>query len=199
MQSKLYMKYITAILLSILLGSCASDYYAMNKFRNVMFPTVIGYRASNPLSVSLITDDAIRIEENSKTSLRMYKVTQYEKTFILKSKSGNDFRITERSSPLDLDTNRGLKFDFTKTGISIYENNSLILEKSNYIIRNDLDYIFRLIQHGDYTTAIIDCDTIIKFKSNLEATEYTSFQTGEGSEIEIYSFDVQEMYENPEF
>lgn len=190
------MKYLTAILFTLLLGSCASDYYAMNRYRNVMFPTVVGYRASNPLSVSVITDDAIRIEENSKTSLRMYEVTQYEKTFILKKKSGNDFSITERTSPLDLDTNRGLRFDFNESGISIYENNNLILEKSNYIIRNDLDYVFRFIQHGDYTTAIIDCDTIIKFKSELAATEYTSFRTGEGSELEIYSFDVMDLEVN---
>jgi len=193
------MKLITTIILSILFCSCASDYYAMNRYRNTMFPTVVGYRASNPLSVSVITDDAIRIEENSKTSLRMYEVTQYEKTFILTKKSGDYFSIIERTSPLDLDTNRGLKFDFNQSGIKIYENNDLILEKSSYKIRNDLDYLFRFIQHGDYTTAIIDCDTIIKFKSNLPATEYTSFHTGEGSELEIYSFDVLDLEEKNDF
>lgn len=193
------MRILTFILLSLLLGSCASDYYAMNKFRNVAYPTVIGYRASNPLSVSLITDDALRIEENSKTSLRMYGVTQYEKTFILNKKSGHDFKITERTSPLDEERNKGIKLLFNDGGIEIYENERLIGNKFNYKIQQDIDYIFRIIQDGDYSTAIIDCDTIVKFKSNLPATEYTEITTGGGTEVIIYSFDVQEIYENPEF
>jgi len=193
------MKSFILIILSLLVASCASDYYTMNKFRNVKLPSVVGYRANNPMSVSLITDDALLIEENSKTSLRKFDVTQYAKSFILKKKSGNDLIITGRTSPLDLDTTKGIKLVFSEIGINIFENEKLIGSKPNYRIQKDLEYIFRIIQDGDYYTTIIDCDTIIKFKSNIPATEYTEFATGNDTEIELYSFDVQELYENPDF
>lgn len=190
------MKLITALLLSILLGSCASDYYTMNKFRNVIFPEVVGYKAANPMTVRLMTDDALIIEENSQTSLRKFYATQYEKTFILKKKSGDYFQITERMTPIDKDTTRGLKFNFSDNGVSIYENDRLIKVNPNFKLQSDTDYIFKIIQDGDYSTTIIDCDTIIKFKSKLPASEYTQFTTGNGTEIAIYSFNVQELYEN---
>ncbi|MFA7325968.1 MAG: hypothetical protein WC121_04835 [Candidatus Kapaibacterium sp.] len=193
------MKKIILILLATILTSCASDYYALNKFRNIALPTLIGYRGENPLSVSLIADDALLIEENSSTAIREYYVTQYDKSFILKKIKGDYLKLTERTSPLEKDTSIGLKFIFTEKGASVYENNRLIGSNSNILLRNNEKHIFKITQDGDYTTFIVDCDTLSKHKTSIPASEYTLFQTGAGTEVEIYSFDVVDMNETSIF
>ena len=193
------MKKIILILLATILTSCASDYYALNKYRNLALPTLVGYRGDNPLSVSLIADDALLIEENSSTAIREYGVTQYDKSFILKKVKGDYLKLTERTSPLEKDTSIGLKFIFTDNGAQVYENNSLIGSNSNILLRNNEKHIFRITQDGDYTTFIVDCDTLTKHKSSTPASEYTLFQTGTGTEVEIYSFEVEYLYETSLF
>lgn len=193
------MKKIILILLATILTSCASDYYALNKFRNIALPTLIGYRGANPLSVSLIADDALLIEENSSTAIREYYVTQYDKSFILKKIKGDYLKLTERTSPLEKDTSIGMKYVFTEKGASVYENNRLIGSNSNILLRNNEKHIFKITQDGDYTTLIVDCDTLSKHKTSIPASEYTLFQTGAGTEVEIYSFDVVDMNETSIF
>ena len=193
------MKKITLILLATLLTSCASDYFVLNKFRNVAFSTLVGYRGDNPLTVSLIADDALLIEENSSTAIRQYDITQYDKSFILKKIKGDYLKLTERTSPLEKDTSAGLKFIFTDNGANIYENNRLISSNSNIILRNNEKHIFRITQDGDYTTLVVDCDTLTHHKSAIPASEYTMFQTGAGTEVEIYSFEVEDLNETSLF
>lgn len=193
------MKKIILILIVSLLTSCASDYYALNKFRNIALPTVVGYRGANPLSVSLIADDALLIEENSSTAIREYDVTQYDKSFILKKIKGDYLKLTERTSPFEKDTSIGLKFIFTESGAHIYENNNMIGSNSNILLRNNEKHIFRITQDGDYTTFIVDCDTLTHHKTSIPASEYTLFQTGAGTEVEIYSFEVEGLNETSLF
>ncbi len=193
------MKKITLILLAALFTSCASDYYALNKFRNIALPTVVGYRGENPLTVSLIADDALLIEENSSTAIRQYGVTQYDKSFIIKKTKGDYLKFTERSSPLEKDTSIGLKFIFTENGANVYDKNRLIGSNSNILLRNNEKHIFRITQDGDYTTFIVDCDTLAHHKTATPASEYTMFQTGVGTEVEIYSFEIEELYETSLF
>jgi|GEM_PF-1444285 hypothetical protein len=193
------MKKIILILVISLLSSCASDYYALNKFRNVALPTLVGYRGDNPLSVSLIADDAVLIEENSSTAIREYDVTQYDKSFILKKIKGNYLKLTERSSPLEKDTTIGLKFVFTEGVTNIYENNRLIGSNSQILLKNNEKHIIRISQDGDYTTFVVDCDTLTRYKSSIPASEYTMFHTGADTEVEIYSFEVIGLNETSNF
>lgn len=193
------MKKITLILLATILTSCASDYYTLNKFRNAAFSTLVGYRAENPMSVRLIADDAVLIEENSSTAIRQYSLTQYDKSFILKKTKGDYIKLTERTSPLEKDTSIGLKFIFTGIGASIYENNKLIGSNTKTILRDNEKHIFKITQDGDYTTFVVDCDTLAHHKTAIPASEYTLFQTGPGTEVEIYSFEVVDLNENSLF
>jgi hypothetical protein len=193
------MKKIILILVISLFSSCASDYYALNKFRNVALPTLVGYRGDNPLSVSLIADDAVLIEENSSTAIREYDVTQYDKSFILKKIKGNYLKLTERSSPLEKDTTIGLKFVFTEGVTNIYENNRLIGSNSQILLKNNEKHIIRISQDGDYTTFVVDCDTLTRYKSSIPASEYTMFHTGADTEVEIYSFEVIGLNETSNF
>jgi hypothetical protein len=190
------MKKIAFILISLALGSCASDYYALNKFRNVQYATIAGYRAENPLTVYPIADDALKIEQNSSTAIRKYDAVQYEKSFILKKLSGGTFSITERTSPLEPDKTTGLKMQFSDNGFALYENDKEIASDHSVTLQTGEKHLFRIIQDGDYTTTIIDCDTIAKVKTSIPASEYTIFRTGEGTEIEIYSLDVIDLYDN---
>ena len=111
------MKKIILILVISLFSSCASDYYALNKFRNVALPTLVGYRGDNPLSVSLIADDAVLIEENSSTAIREYDVTQYDKSFILKKIKGNyyNYFIPQNAHKNYMSYTKKLKKTFTKS------------------------------------------------------------------------------------
>lgn len=191
--------YIYILIILFALSSCASDYYVLNKYRNVKLPALEGNRANNALKVSLIADDAVLIEENSNTSLRKVGVTQYEKKFILKRISGNSFSIIERSSPNINKPNDGLMMEFGDIGFSLYEKGKLIKRNSNFELKNNYDYLFNIRQDGDYTTLVVDCDTLMKYKSTLPSSEFTIFNTTETTALEIYSFDVQEMYEDYEF
>ncbi|MER3328254.1 MAG: hypothetical protein RIF34_01660, partial [Candidatus Kapaibacterium sp.] len=146
------------------------------------------------LSVSLIADDALLIEESSSTAIRQYDITQYDKSFIVKKIKGDYLKLTERTSPLEKDTSIGLKFIFTESGASAYEKNRLIGSNSNILLRNNEKHIFRITQDGDYTTFIVDCDTLTHHKTAIPASEYTLFHTGKGTEVEIYSFEVEELY-----
>jgi len=193
------MKKIIFILIATLFTSCASDYYALNKYRNIALPTLVGYRGENPLSVSLLADDAILIEESSSTAIRQYDVTQYDKSFILKKTKGDYLKITERTSPLEKDTTIGIKYVFTDLGANVYEKNRLVGSNPNIKLRNNESHIIRITQDGDYTTLIVDCDTLSHYKSSIPASEYTMFHTGIGTEVEIYSFEVKELYETSLF
>ena len=193
------MKKITLILLATILTSCASDYYTLNKFRNAAFSTLVGYRADNPLSVSLIADDAVRIEENSSTAIRQYSLTQYDKSFIVKKTKGNYLKLVERTSPMEKDTSKGLKFIFTEIGASVFENNRMIGSNSKILLGDNEKHIFKITQDGEYTTFVVDCDTLVHHKTAIPASEYTLFQTGAGTEVEIYSFEVVDLNETSIF
>jgi hypothetical protein len=189
------MKPITIVILSLLITSCASDTFVMNKFRSVMFPAVVGYRADNPLTVNLIADDALRIEESSVTALRMFDETQYKKSFYLKPVKSVEFSVVERTSPLADGKKAGIKAVFKSDKIDVYENDKYLYSYREKKINVDELLKFQIVQDAKYTTMIVDCDTIIRHKTDIPGTEYTLFATEEGAEIEIYSFDVSELYE----
>ncbi|TNE35437.1 hypothetical protein EP342_01635 [bacterium] len=168
----------------------------MNNNRNVKYATLVGNRAENPLSVYPIADDAIRIEENSMTGIRKFETLQYTKSFILKKISGNKVSIIERTSPLEKKNINGLRMEFSDDGFRFFENNRLIKSDSNIRINEGETHLFRIIQDGDYTTTIMDCDTIANQKTAIPASEYTVFRTDKSTEIEIYSFDVVDLYGN---
>lgn len=193
------MKKIILLILSIIFTSCASDYYVLNKNRNVKYATLVGNRAENPLSVYPIADDALRIEENSATGIRKFESLQCQKSFILKKTSGDKFTILERTSPLEIDKTLGLRMEFNKDGFRLYENDKLVKFNNNIKINNNETHLFRIIQDGNYTTTIMDCDTIVNQKTQIAASEYTVFRTDKSTEIEIYSFDVIDLYGNGDF
>lgn len=190
---------ISLLLSSILFTSCASDYYVLNKYRNLALPTLVGYRGDNPLTVSLIADDAVLIEENSRTAIREFDVTQYDKSFILRKISGHYFKLTERSSPLEKDTSIGLHFIFDNNGAKVFDNSTFISSNSEIKLEENKDYIFRITQDGDFTTLLINCDTLLHRKTKIPASEYTIFKTGDDTEVEIYSFEVEELEEKSFF
>jgi hypothetical protein len=190
---------IILILLAVGISSCASDLYVLNKFRNVMLPTVVGYRGDNPLKVNLIADDAVRIEDNSITALRKLEETQYHKTFFLKKTKDGDFSVVERTSPLEKGVDVGIKATFRENGIDIYESNNFLYTYNGKEINKNEVVNFQIIQDAKFTTMIVDCDTIMKHKTDIPGTEYTLFATGEGAELEIYSFEVNEIYESSFF
>lgn len=188
------MKEVTFILLSLIITSCASDTYVLNKFRNVEFATVVGYRATNPLSVYPIADDALRVEENSTTGIRKLESLQNEKSFLLKLVNGNTVTIIERTSPLEENKLIGLKMEFSANGYKLYENGKEIGSNNKLRMKVGETHLFRILQDGDWTKAIMDCDTIANIKTSIPASEYTIFSTGNDTEIEIYSFDVIDLY-----
>ena len=187
------------IIIAVGLSACASDTYVLNKFRNVLLPTVVGYRADNPLTVSLIADDAVKVEGNSITAIRKFEETQYHKYFFLKKTKEGEFSIIERTSPIEKWEDSGIKAVFKQDKIDVYENNKLLYSYFDKRINIDEILNFQIIQDAKYTTMIVDCDTIIKHKTDIPGTEYTLFTTGNGSEIEVYSFDVRELYESVSF
>lgn len=164
-----------------------------------MLPTVVGYRGDNPLKVNLIADDAVRIEDNSVTSLRKFEETQYHKSFFLKKTKEGEFSVLERTSPLERGIDAGIKATFKENGIDIYESNNFLYTYSGKKINKNEVVNFQIIQDAKFTTMIVDCDTIVKHKTEIPGTEYTLFATGEGTELEIYSFEVNEIYESSFF
>ncbi len=189
-------KSIILLIIAIGLSGCASDTFVLNKFRNVMFPAVVGYRADNPLTVNLIADDAFRIEENSITALRKFDETQYKKSFYLKPVKAGEFIVVERTSPLAEGKDAGIKAVFKGDKIDVYEDNQYLYSYADKPISLNEVLSFQIIQDAKYTTMIVDCDTIVKHKTDIPCTEYTLFATGEGAELEIYSFEVDELYES---
>lgn len=190
-------KIIKYILLCFVLSSCASDYFRVNLY-NPGYDIVYVETFAGPYSTDKFADDSFTLLPNALSSLRIPGITQYESDFLLEKVEGDSLDIIQRVSARDMDDGDGLIIRMKKEKILLLENNIIIAENNNHIFNDNSEYIVRLVQEGNNSKFIMDCDTVFNIQTSINAVDYITFKTYE-TKVNIYTPEITELRKSDYF
>jgi hypothetical protein len=169
----------------LILSSCATDIYKLNRFNNYE-EIVYGVVMSGYNSVYTTDDNSIELTDTASTAIALPDETQMQWDFGVDFSNNVILDVFLRTTSSDYYTNSNninIRFDSENSTLSIYENTKLV-KSQKYNYNNEL----KRIKIDDYENKIkvsIDCDDVIYHTTNLANTEYLIFRNNKLDTIKV--------------
>ncbi len=183
-------KILLILLLTIILSSCVSDEFSLNRFK-ISEERVYGLRINGWQTTEVLNGNSISILDTGIVALAYAKETQFLIDFGVVFKKNSKFDILLRTTPQDfIDKRKNFKieFDAEQDKIIFSEDGNLI--KTTYYRFNSELKRFRIYNYEKKIKVFLDNDDILDYKTELASTEYIIFRNNKMDSLEINAVSV---------
>lgn len=183
------------LLSSILLSSCATDIFHLNR-RNLN-KIIPGYYLSGFASVDILSDNSLMLKENASISLKNIESTEWIASFDLLTKGEMNIDLQFRTSRHQKEKHSGIVVKIRNSFIELYENNKQIGKNIDYNFNKNEMYSIKILNDGARVKVLIDCDEVLDYRTKLLSTEYLIFKSI-SEELIISSLEFEDVYKSEE-
>ena len=183
-------KILLILLLTIILSSCVSDEFSLNRFK-ISEERVYGLRINGWQTTEVLNGNSISILDTGIVALAYAKETQFLIDFGVVFEKNSKFDILLRTTPQDfIDKRKNFKieFDAEQDKIIFSEDGNLI--KTTYYRFNSELKRFRIYNYEKKIKVFLDNDDILDYKTELASTEYIIFRNNKMDSLEINAVSV---------
>jgi|GEM_PF-4435703 len=187
-------------------ASCTSDYYEEWRIQRRLSGTNVNkpdvdlppfprwaevYAIGDYRDIDVFADNALLLGGASGVALVLPEETQHVHDLSMRFHGKGGLDIFKRQSRYDFHKDKGLKISIGEASTKFYQDGILIGETSEYYAEPDREIRAWFIEDGEYSTIIFDCDTVLKWKSELMASENTIiFPAVAGDTIDIFGIEL---------
>ncbi len=189
---KKQIKIILSIAGLVLLTSCFPDRFWLNQ--NQDFP-LICLKLNDIDSVKKIHSNEIMIYGGGVAALKSDDLTQLAADFTTKILYGSGVTFLFRTVSDKYENKPAIRFDFTESGSTVFENDSQLVYVDSVRVKPGKDSRIIIRNDAQTFTITVDCDTVIKSRTFLPATEYVILKSYKGSKVNVSGISFSEEYE----
>lgn len=179
------MKTLPIIIFIIMIGglvSCNPDVF----FLNEMTGDYIGiYKITGIHDAFKINDNSFSIRKHSQVSMCKYQSTRQDIKFYLNYSGGEDFNFYLRTTWKYLGTEPNITLNFSDAGIKLTDTESKSTLFNNYKLISGTIYYINITHDAKKLKFKINCADIFDIETSIPMTEYTIFETGPDTELEL--------------
>lgn len=176
---------------SILFYSCAPpDAFILNRKEPVQ---IYGLIMSGLETVEQVRDNALYLLPDAMVALKAEEKTQLATDFTVELRDGDGIRFAFRTISDNYEKQNKITFDYTINGCLVKENEKIITKVDSIrAVLNDQKLI-RILNEGNTYSITVDCDTVIKARTKLLATEYVIIKALNRTEAVLSGIDFADV------
>jgi len=175
----------------IIATSCTPDQYRLNE--SAEYP-IAGLIMSDLDSVMKLKGNEIMLYPGGLTALRSEGMTQLHADISTQIISGEGITMYFRTVSDKMEQKNYIRFNYSTNGCKVFENKDLLVSVDS--IKAKIGQLARVQIRNDGViyTITVDCDTVIRYRTNLPATEYLILSSMKNSKIKISGINFDEEY-----
>ncbi|MCX6148414.1 MAG: hypothetical protein NTW25_14370 [Candidatus Kapabacteria bacterium] len=153
--------------------------------------TISGNRLKNIDSIIKPSkyENVLILKPGALVSLKTSKLTQFTADFTIKLLKGDGLNFYFRTTDKDFDKNKCLRFEVTKIGCKLFDNNNQIGYYASSKIEENEKFRIKIINNGKLANVFFDCAELLKHKTNLSLTEYVIIESINSTTVELSGID----------
>jgi len=183
------------LLSSILLSSCATDIFHLNR-RNLN-KIIPGYYLTGFASVDVLSDNSLMLKKNASISLKNIESTEWLASFDLLTKGEMNIDLQFRTSRQEREKYSGIVVKIRNSFIEFYETDKEVGKRIYYNFSKNEMYSIKILNDGARVKVFVDCDEVLDYRTKLLSTEYLIFKSF-SEELIISSLEFEDVYKSEE-
>jgi|DewCreStandDraft_4_1066084.scaffolds.fasta_scaffold00019_341 hypothetical protein len=168
--------------------SCAPpDAFLLNRKEPVQ---IYGLIMSDLESVEQVRDNALYLLPGTMVALKVESITQLAADFTCELRDGEGITFAFRTISDNYEQQNKITFEYTTNGCIVRENNRLITKVDSIKAVPNEQKLIRILNEGKAYSITVDCDTVVKARTELCATEYVIIKSLKGTEAVLSGIDI---------
>jgi hypothetical protein len=184
--------FLFLIQILIILPGCTPDRFYLKQTTLYPISCFITGKIDN---VEKLADNAIKIKDGGRVSLRRYGMTQFTGDFTVELIKGEGIRFYLRSADNNFSNHPTICFEYLNKKCIFRENNKVLFETDTLFAEYNRQSRIKILDDGKKLKLSIDCADINFENISIPSTEYIIIESAGGGEAIISGLDMIYLYE----